>query len=603
MTNCRASLALVALLCLTGAASAQDGTATGAPTPLGGSAPVVTATPLPAPGDQSAPPPQADATPVSDAPTEFKPGMFNKPAATAQSDLSGPVDGPPVGTLDEAHGGLGASLWVNAPREAVEDLLGRIPLASADPFARGLSRRVLLTPSEALAGSAKRALVTIRIEKLLQGGLVDDAGQIAASLHLDNDPDFARVQADALLFAGRDKDVCSDLTATRLTSPDPFWLELRTWCFAAAGDSASADLTHAVLEAQGVREPAFDTLLADILTGAKKPVAAIGRPTALHIYLLRKAGLPINNAIAAKFGTAANAMAARETRNTPAERLSAAARISATGALSNAEIGAIANAQPIDPKQLAQAQAIAAKLTFLPAQVLLRRAALLESRPPVKVDLLLAALAPGGHLDRLPQTAALQSEVALAIKPDQFTAKGRAVIGRALVLAHKYDAASVWYIGAADGEDLHAFQILIDLASPNAARDAAAQSAYSWFATNAAPQKNPDAQAALALGLSDVLSHPMPPVARSLGATLEGMRWGGRRPSDDDIKKLNEAASQPGRKGEVALRVLAIVGADGPRDLPADVTIESVRILKQAGLDDDARALAIEALAMQTQGS
>ena len=50
-----------------------------------------------------------------------------------------------------------------------------------------------------------------------------------------------------------------------------------------------------------------------------------------------------------------------------------------------------------------------------------------------------------------------------------------------------------------------------------------------------------------------------------------------RRPSAEDMRKLEEAASQPGRKGEVVLRVLDIVGANGPFDLPADVTIECVR--------------------------
>ena len=79
------------------------------------------------------------------------------------------------------------------------------------------------------------------------------------------------------------------------------------------------------------------------------------------------------------------------------------------------------------------------------------------------------------------------------------------MVARALILTRKYDAAAGWYVGAAEGSDLHAFQILIDLAAPDAARDGAAQAAYAWFATNAAPQRNPDAQSALALGLSDVL--------------------------------------------------------------------------------------------------
>ncbi|MGZ5924968.1 MAG: hypothetical protein ACXWK2_10395, partial [Rhizomicrobium sp.] len=143
--------------------------------------------------------------------------------------------------------------------------------------------------------------------------------------------------------------------------------------------------------------------------------------------------------------------------------------------------------------------------------------------------------------------------------------------------------------------------ILIDLAAPNGDRDAAAQSALNWFAVSSAPQQAPSPVAALALGLSDVLGRPMPPDAKTLAATLEAMHWEGptRRPSADDMRKLEDAASQPGRKGEVVLRVLDIVGANGPFDLPADIVIECVRILVQSGLNEDARALAIEALALQ----
>ncbi|HXC55805.1 MAG TPA: hypothetical protein VNU97_10955 [Rhizomicrobium sp.] len=589
MTAFRNSLALAAVLALAGAASGQSApppAATGAPTPL---------------GSATAPPADAPPAPQS-APVEFKPGILGKVTQTGvtEGDL-GVVDGPPVGTLGDSQGGLGQSMWINAPRGEVEDLLGRVPLVSADPFVRGLARRVVLTVSDAPVGPARRALVTIRIEKLLQAGLLDDAGALAAALKLDNDPDFARVQAEALLYAGRDKEVCGDLTATRLTAPEPFWLELRTWCFAAGGDSASAELTHAVLEAQGAKDPAFDLLSADALGGRKTAPGAIDRPNALHVYLLRKTGLPVTGATAARLGTAANLLAARETRNPPADRLAAAARIAATGALTSAELLAILNAQATPADQLAQPEATAAKLTFLPAQSLLRRAATLESRPQQRLDLLLAALSADGHRDRLPLAAALQGDLALGIKPDPTMARGRFALARALLLNGNADAASAWYGGAPDGTELRVFQVLVDLASPNAARDAAAQAALAWFAANAAPQQNPAPLAALALGLSDVLGKPMPPPARALAATLEGMRWNAaaRRPSDADLKKLEEAASQPGRKGEVVLRVLDIVGANGPSDLPADVTIECVRILYQAGLAAEAKALAVEALALQ----
>lgn len=548
-------------------------------------------------GNDASPPPATEAAPV-----EFKPGILGQDARSGvtANDL-GIVDGAPVGTLDDSNGGLGQSMWANAPRADVEELLGRIPLVSADPFVHGLARRVVLTTSEAPVGPAKRALITIRIEKLLQAGMVADAGAIAAAVSLNGDADFARVQADALLYAGRDKDVCSDLTAMRLTTAEPFWLQLRTWCFAASGDTASAELARAVLDAQGASDTSFDILTDDVTTARKTPAGDIAHPTALHIFLLRKAGLPVTAAIAAKLGTAAAVMAARDGRNSPADRLAAATRISQTGALKPAEIVAILNAQSISADQVAHASDATARLPFLPAQSLLRRAAGLETRPAEKVALLVAALTAGNHPDRLTLTALLHGDLAGAIAPNASWTVERRIIARALVLSGRYDAAEAWYAGAPDDGDAHLFQILLDLAAPNASRDAAAQAALSAFAASSAPQQAPSELAALALGLSDALGRPMPPEAKALAVTLEGTRRTAatRRPSDDDLRKLEDAASRPGRRGEVAMRILDIVGANGPFGLPADVTIECVRILQQVGLSEDARALAIEALALQ----
>ncbi|MBL6936392.1 MAG: hypothetical protein ISS15_12940 [Alphaproteobacteria bacterium] len=580
MTACRASCALLLFLTLGAAQGQTPPVATGAPIPLGSAATTAPSAP-------------------ENTPAEYKPGMLRpsaQPGVTA-GEL-GTMDGPPVGLLDESSGGLGQSMWVNSSRTEIEDLLTRLPLVSADPFARALARRVVLTTSDAPVGDGKRALITIRIEKLIQAGLINEAGALAASLQLNNDPDFARVQADALLYAGRDKDVCSDLTAARLTAPEPFWLQLRVWCFLSTGDTASAELARAALEVTG-KDPAFDQLVADVLDGKKKAPTIIDHPTALHIYLMRKAGLPITNGIAAKLGTAANLMAARETRNTAADRLSAAARISATGALSPVETVAILNGQAYPADQLANPQAVIARLTFLPTQALLRRASTLETRPPQKVDLLLAALSPDGKTARLPQTAALQGDIASNVKPDGSTMKGRFLISRALILNGKADTAAAWYANAEADMDHAAFAILLDIAAPNPARDGGAQAAYDWLAKNAAPQQNPVPIAALALGLADVLGKPMPPNAKALAGTLEGMRWDGARPGPDELRKLVEASSQPGRKGEVVLRILDMVGAGGPSDLPPDVAVECVRILQQMGMTGEARALAIETLAVK----
>ncbi len=609
MTVCRASWLAGALLMLLGgaAAHAQDApappAANGAPQTLsnGGdatapSAPATTS-PQTLPGSDEASPPGSDAAPV-----EFKPGILGQ---GQQKDVTandlGIVDGPPVGTLDDSNGGLGQGMWANARREEVEDLLGRIPLVSADPFVHALARRVVLTTSESPVGPAKRALVTIRIEKLLQAGMVSEAGAIAAGLTLNGDADFARVQADALLYAGRDKDVCSDLTSPRLTSAEPFWLQLRLWCFAASGDMASAELTRAVLDAQGATDKAFDILVADASVGVKTPPGDVTHPTALHIYLLRRAGFPVTAAIAARLGTSAAAMAVRDLRNSPAERLAAATRISQTGALTANEITATLNSQPITSDQIARAGDLAAKLPFLPAQSLLRRAAKLETRPNEKAALLALALSADGHPDRLTLTALLHRDLIASITPSASLALQRNLFARALVLDGRADAAEAWYAGAAADVESNLFQILLNLAATSAKRSAVAQAAMSALAASVVPPQTPTRSVTLALGLSDVLGDPMPPDAKTLAATMEGTRTDndGRRPSADDMRKLEEASSQPGRKGEAVLRILDIIGANGPFDLPPDVTIECVRILQQLGLTGEARQLAIEALALQ----
>ncbi len=60
-----------------------------------------------------------------------------------------------------------------------------------------------------------------------------------------------------------------------MTESDLFWLELRAYCAAAAGDTATADMTREIMNAQGAADPAYSALIADVMDGAKKPVEKI----------------------------------------------------------------------------------------------------------------------------------------------------------------------------------------------------------------------------------------------------------------------------------------------------------------------------------------
>lgn len=542
---------------------AQPSTATAAPAPLSGMA-----------GDQVAPLPP--------------------PASGIQVQTLGTVEGPPAGLLDSGNGGLGTDMWSGSARGTIEPLLARIPLVSPDPVLRALAKRIVLTKASSPTGPAKRAVVTVRIEKLLDAGLIDEAGALAAQVSLPDDPDFARVQADALLTANRAADVCGNLTATRLSSGAPFWLELRLYCAAAGGDEATAELTHEVMQAEGEGDKAFDTLADDVLNHKTTTPGPIAHPTAMHVFLLQQAGLPIPGDVAAAMGTSENLLAMCDPRNSPKVRLAAAERIIATGAASVVQLRAVADAQDIKLDQMANAADDAKSMPFFAAQVLLRRAAVIQTRPDAQAQLVYEALSLGEKAGMLPLAAAFQGDVAASVRPSATNRFMAPLFVRALLFAHKPDAAALWL----RNKDL--LQPVVDLAAPNPVRDAAAQAALSVYAAGLVKNPpDPDANRsykALMIGIADVLGRPLPPDVKAQASSLEAMNWGGARPDPGDMRRIEQASLHPERKGEALLRILDIVHDIGLRKLAPDVTIEFVRLLGAMGLPDAAHALGMDAL-------
>jgi hypothetical protein len=533
----------------------------------------------------------APATVLPDVPARPKPPVI-------QVGTLGKIDGAPAGVLDSTGGGFEPNMWNGSSREQVETLLSKAPVANADGAVRALARRLILTKADAPQGAVRRALITIRIEKLLDAGMIDDAGALAAVAQLKDDPDFARVQANALLYAARNKDICGDATISRLNEDELFWLQLRSYCAAAAGDSSTADLVRAVLDAQGKSDTAYNTLVDDVISGAKRAPGKIAKPTAIHAFLLRKAGLPIGNDVAAKLGTPGSVLAMRDTRNSPEARLAAAERALKAGAASIAELKAIAEAQNIPASRTATALEAAPKLSFLNAQVLLRRAAQMETRPAVKAALLHEALTLGDKAGMFEIASGLQADVALTVDPAAVPADQRPLIGWSLLLAGKPDTAARW-IGKAEAP--HAVLALV------MNKDDVAQADLSSLAHDLSADPKPaninEAFEALVLGLYDALGKTLPADAKSAADTASAKHWPGRRPDPDAMQKLMQSVAAPDRKGEAILRILDIVGPKGLGDLAPDVTIELVRALEGMGIKDAARAFAIHALLLYRPGS
>lgn len=600
----RAALAVVLILGAVPAVLAQTQpppypvpSASGAPRPLQGPA-------QPA-GPEAQPVEPESSTPYGDGTTvHAQPGILGRQGAAGITvSALGEVEGPPTGTLDSANGGLGEDLWSGSDRAAVEDIMVRLPLDSPVAAVRALARRIVLTKAATPAGSAPEAFMTVRIRRLLEAGLVDDAANLAAMAKVRNDPGFARVQAESLLFAGRGDRVCTDKTAARLASAEPFWIDLRAYCYAMSGDNDALALTRAVMDAQNLHDDAFKTLLDDVRNHTAKNPGNIAVPTALHAFLLGQAGLPVDYDTGAQLGTPGLLLAMRNADNPPDDRLKAAEQAVRMGAASPQDLAAVADAQHFTDDRFATERVAVQQLPFLAGQALLRQAvahAAADAKPALIYEALNRAEAAG----LLPVAAALQHDVLAQIKPTRDMRAMADLMGRALLIAGDADAASRWYDILdfnlpADKPPIAKFQLVLNLAASNPVRQMQAQQALGELAKEATAPGPDQTFAALAVGLAAALQEPMPPDAQTAATAVAPKEWPGRSPAANLRTRLSKAMKN-GRKGEAVMLILTVIGPRGPGDLAPDVTIALVRDLMKEGVPDAAREIATASLLLYT---
>jgi len=532
-------------------------------------------------------------------PAEPDSGSQRASGAITVSTL-GNVEGPPAGTLDAAQGGLGEDLWSGTPRQTADDLMMRLPVATPVTAMRDLAGRIVLTKAAAPMGDATQAFLTVRIRRLLDAGMLDAAANLAATAKVDGDAGFARVQAEALLFAGRSDTICTPATATRLASADPFWIELRAYCYAKAGNDAALSLTRQVMQAQNIDDAAFDTLLNDVQRHVAKAPDNIAAPSALHAFLLGQLGLPVDYDVGSELGSPGLVLVARSSANSPQDRLKAAEQLLSTGALAMGELGAIADAQQFTDAQFATERASVAKLSFLGGQALLRQA-VARATPDAKPALIYQALEAGRAAGHLPVAAALQHNALAAITPTHDMRAMADLMGRALLLDGDAAAAARWgdildFNLPSDRPLLAKYQVLLNLAAPNPARQMAAETAYDALAKESLTQGPGQAFATLAVGLGVALHQPVPKSALAQADFNDSMHWQGRRPAASLLTHLARAMAAPGRRGEALMLILSAIGPTGPGDLAPDVTIARVKDLVSLGVPDAARKIAIAAL-------
>lgn len=484
--------------------------------------------------------------------------------------------------------GLPDALWQGMTTAELDRLLKTVELPPRSPGLAALWRRVLVS---GLSDGSSPRVTAHRLEALSRSGLVRETGKYLAGTEAD--PVVAALAARHLIAAGdRDKGCSEAQRVTRL--PDmaqPVRAEmllLSGYCAAAAGDPGAAGLAAELARGEGA-DAALPLAALDSMAGGQSLTPAWPRRMSLIDYrFLALAKVRFDRSLLERADASMLAVLADDESVEPALRVEAAeaaARINAIDAerLASAYRGAVDFERPPGDGENA----------FRRAGVF--RAIEAERTPSRRTRLIRQLLDEGRKAGLYVHTARLLAPAIEALAPvPEIGWFGETAIEINLA-AGRYGAARKW-IEAAErfdrGGSLQHWLVLADIADPAwVGRRGEALATAEQLAVRGRFDRDLLHRLATAL---DALDYQIPiPLWEAASRTPQPA--GGHLPGTGTLSQLADAAKQK----QVARTVLLTLETIGP-SLAENAHIialgDTIRALRRAGLEPDARRLALEAL-------
>lgn len=147
-----------------------------------------------------------------------------------------------AGTMDPSHGGLPSTAWTGTKRDKAVTLINEIPESIASPALRDLARTVLLSAAwpPAYSGKDDPGLLAPRIRKLTNMGFLDDAAALYLAIpDPPAAPGLVHAGLNALFLAGRIDEACLDIMITPDRFAKGFWVRARALCQLYTGETAA----------------------------------------------------------------------------------------------------------------------------------------------------------------------------------------------------------------------------------------------------------------------------------------------------------------------------------------------------------------------------
>jgi hypothetical protein len=559
------------------------------------------------------PPTGASPEPAGDAAPRTVPQL--QAPAGIEVETARPLDPEAIGLIDAARGGFPPDAWAPSGRAFAERLVRDLPAPLASQPLRDLAWRTLssaaagplvATSLAAQGANAPANFAGLRAVRLRALGDIESAAELARRIpDRMADPALARLLIDAALLAQADERACALAREALARVRDVAIQKALMFCQALAGDGDRAQLGLAMLRDQGAPEdPAFVTLLLAIGgdgRGVRVDTLRNADPLALAMLRAAKVAPPADSV--QSNDPAVLAALARGDWGTPEFRLAAAERAEAFGALPAGELADFYRAIELTAAQSADPAAYA-RGDGGPRG----RAALFKAADAAPAGLArLAALQAlwnhgrerGGYATFARASAALLAQ----IPPSPDARFAAADAARALLMAGERDAAAAWIrvvraaqIGgdAAATNEAARIWLLATLAGIETGETRNSARLAAWRqALDAGDARTAPVRAALGIALLSGLGHlPSGGAAVALPQTAFE-RQTATLPHPALMTALHEAGIG-GRPAECALLAVHILGAEGAAGAPVYVLLSVLDGLRAVGLEENARALALE---------
>jgi hypothetical protein len=192
--------------------------------------------------------------------------------------------------------GLPSDLWRGTSAPLMRDILPGLGSRPLSPAATGLAKRLLATPATAPDGAGGDAdLAGARVRALIALGDIDGASAILdRTPSLATSPALLQAAAELALIHEDDDKACRIGDGVTADRGAIYWVRLRGFCQARAGDVDAAQLSFTLASQQ---RDAIYTRLMNAVLGAGEPGAASLR-NGLDYALSRRLNLPLDAALA-----------------------------------------------------------------------------------------------------------------------------------------------------------------------------------------------------------------------------------------------------------------------------------------------------------------